>query len=262
MGFLEISSFIEGLLQGSLHWAFISGLAVLSYLTGNINPAILLGKIYGIDVRREGSGNAGTTNVLRTMGKKAGVITFVVDVLKGAAPVLLIQIFVSTPAAMCCGVAVIIGHMWPVFHGFRGGKGVATTFGVLLALSPLFALALIGIVIICVLIWRMVSLGVILAAVGGVPLGWLFHPWLAMFIFLVAALIIIKHRENIRRIFAGTESRLSIGGSDNKENSKKEINGGSEKEIEKNSNKDIKEGSEKDIKVKSKEAEKRERKRV
>jgi glycerol-3-phosphate acyltransferase PlsY len=214
MAFLDLPAFPEAMKAISLHPAWIVCFVVLSYLIGNINPAILLGKAYGIDVRKEGSGNAGTTNVLRTIGRKAGIITFAVDVVKGVLPTLLPALFLGLPVAMFCGLAVILGHMWPAFYGFRGGKGVATTFGVLLALSPLFALILIGIVILAVLIWRMVSLGVLLAACTGIPLGWFFHPWISLYLLCIALLIIIKHRENIRRIFQGTESKFLIGGKD------------------------------------------------
>ena len=238
-------------------WYWIVLMVLASYFIGNINPAIILGRIYGIDVRSEGSGNAGTTNVLRTIGKKAGAITFVVDVLKGGLPILLALIITgfnpfdsgpNYPVASLCGLAAILGHMWPVLHRFRGGKGVATTFGVLLALYPILALILIAVVIISVLIWRRVSLGVVIAAISlilmgvyslatmpqyedgsiimALSTGFVFLPfypaWRCIWFFAIAALIILKHRGNIKRIVKGTEPKFSIGGKDRSKGEGKE----------------------------------------
>ena len=189
---------------------------IASYLIGNINPAIILGKIYGLDIRSTGSGNAGTTNVLRTIGKKAGIITFVVDVLKGVIPVLLTVHLISLPFGLLCSIAVILGHMYPVFYGFRGGKGVATTFGVLLAVNVLLALILIGIFIVIVLIFRRVSLGVIIALIFAIPIGAQFNVIYPLWIMIFAILIIIKHRQNIVRLVKGEEPKLSIGSKEKK----------------------------------------------
>ena len=127
---------------------------VIAYLIGNISPSILLAKAKGIDIRKEGSGNAGTTNALRVMGKKAGAITLIVDVLKGTAAVLLGLLLAGHVGAMWCVVAVFCGHVWPVFFGFRGGKGVATAFGALMGLNPLLGLVTLGVVVIGVLVTR------------------------------------------------------------------------------------------------------------
>ena len=187
-----------------------------SYLIGNINPAIILGKIYGIDIRSSGSGNAGTTNVLRTIGKKAGIITFVVDVLKGVVPVLLAIHLVSLSYGLLCGIAVIVGHMFPVFHGFRGGKGVATTFGVLLAVEPLLALILIGIFIIVVALFRRVSLAVMVALVFAIPIGAKFNELYPLWILIFLVLVVFKHRQNLVRLFKGEEPKISIGSKEKK----------------------------------------------
>ena len=192
-------------------------LVIASYLIGNINPAIIMGKMYGLDIRDSGSGNAGTTNVLRTIGKKAGVITFVVDVLKGVVCTLLPLLFISLPVALLCGVAVIVGHMFPVFHGFRGGKGVATTFGALLGINVLLALALIAIFIVVVLIFKRVSLGVIVALIVAVPIGGLFNELYPLWILIFAVLIVFKHRQNIVRLVKGVEPKISIGSKEKKE---------------------------------------------
>jgi glycerol-3-phosphate acyltransferase PlsY len=183
---------------------------VASYFAGNINPAILLGRAYGVDVRKEGSGNAGTTNVLRTLGKKAGAITFIVDVLKGFIVAFLTLYFLGGLAGAICGTAVIIGHMWPVVFGFKGGKGVATAFGVLLAANWILALALILFVIVIVAFFRMVSLGVVIAALIAIPFSAVFESWYPLWIAVIAILILLKHTGNIKRIFAGTEAKLSL----------------------------------------------------
>jgi glycerol-3-phosphate acyltransferase PlsY len=142
------------------------------YMIGNINPAIIIGKIYGVDVTKEGSGNAGTTNAMRTIGKKAGIITFIVDAVKGFAPALILSMLTNDAWGLFFGLFVIIGHMWPVIFKFRGGKGVATTFGVLLAISPWLALIEIGIVIVFTAIFRIMSIAVLIACAAGIPLAY------------------------------------------------------------------------------------------
>lgn len=190
---------------------------IISYFIGNISPAIILGKIYGVDVRKEGSGNAGTTNVLRTIGKKAGVITLIVDILKGFVPAFAASFFtVGIGFPMLCGICVVIGHMWPVVHGFKGGKGVATTFGFLLGVQPWLALILLGIVAIGILITRRMSVGVIIAVICAIPVGYFFHHENLIWVSAVALLVIIKHKDNIKRIIAGTEPKMSFGSKDKK----------------------------------------------
>jgi glycerol-3-phosphate acyltransferase PlsY len=206
-----MQAFIEQLTSQAVPWPWLIPMAVISYFVGNINPAIILGRMRGVDVRAQGSGNAGTTNALRTLGKKSGALVFVVDVLKGVIVALLATQLCSLAAGMICGICVILGHLWPAVFGFRGGKGVATTFGVLLAVQPLLALMLIAIVIVVVAVTRMVSLGVCLAALAAVPLGLLFGSWYPVWMAVVAALVLVKHRSNIGRIFRGEESKLSFG---------------------------------------------------
>ena len=190
---------------------------IISYFTGNISPAIILGKIYGVDVRKEGSGNAGTTNVLRTVGKKAGVITLLVDILKGFIVSFAAGILVSGLAfPMLCGIWVVIGHMWPIIFGFRGGKGVATTFGFLLAAQPVLALVLLAIVALGLLIWRRMSVGVIVAVMAAIPIGYFFDHQNIVWISIIAVLIIVKHKSNIKRIISGTEPKMSFGNKDKK----------------------------------------------
>lgn len=183
---------------------------VIAYFIGNISPSILMARAKGIDIRKEGSGNAGTTNALRVMGKKAGAVTLVIDVLKGTCAVLLGGLMAGDGGAMLCVVAVFCGHVWPVFFGFRGGKGVATAFGALLGLNPLLALATLGIVVIGVLVSKRMSVGSILGAMA--------FPILSIFMereffipgIVLAAIVLIKHRGNIVRIFKGQEPVMSI----------------------------------------------------
>ena len=196
--------------SGPDNWWLLFMAVALAYLMGNISPSILMAKAKGIDIRKEGSGNAGTTNALRVMGKKAGAITLVVDILKGTCAVLLGSLLAGHLGAMCCVIAVFCGHVWPVFFGFRGGKGVATAFGALLGLNPLLALATLGIVVIGVLITKRMSVGSILGAIA--------FPVLSVFMerdfiipgIILALIVLIKHRANIVRIFRGQEPVMSI----------------------------------------------------
>lgn len=190
---------------------------IISYFVGNISPAIILGKIYGVDVRKEGSGNAGTTNVLRTVGKKAGVITLIIDISKGFFVSFLAGLLTSGIGfPMLCGICVVIGHMWPIVFGFKGGKGVATTFGFILAVQPLLALILLAIVAVGLLITKRMSIGVICGAILAIPVGYYMDHENIIWVSIVALLVIIKHKDNIKRIISGTEPKLSFGNKDKK----------------------------------------------
>ena len=144
---------------------------IIAYFTGNISPAILIGRMYGVDIKKEGSGNAGTTNVLRVLGKKAAVATLLIDIFKGVFAVILGRLvgayFLAPEIAnymiMACGLAVFCGHIWPLFFGFKGGKGVATAFGVIMAVSPVIGALVLLIVLVIVGISKMVSLGSVIA---------------------------------------------------------------------------------------------------
>jgi len=183
---------------------------VVAYLVGAVPVGFLVARAFGLgDIRRHGSGTIGATNVLRTMGKGAAVLTLIGDVAKGALAVWLGRL-VSVDAAPAAAVAAVVGNCWPVFRRFRGGKGVATGFGALLALVPL-AVAPAAIVWIAITAgFRYVSLGSVLAALC-VPLGaaMLAYPWPSVLAsVVVAAIILLRHRENIGRLLAGTERRL------------------------------------------------------
>lgn len=182
-----------------------------AYLLGSVPTGLLLGKAYGIDVRKEGSGNIGATNLYRTVGRNVGVMTLVGDCLKGLLPVLVMK-FSSLPAdyAAWVGLAAFLGHVFSVFLKFRGGKGVATALGVFLALSPLAVAIALGVFVVLMLVWRYVSLGSI-AAAAVMPIAvWALDGGRVMSIvtMLIAVIVIIRHLENIRRLVAGTENKF------------------------------------------------------
>jgi glycerol-3-phosphate acyltransferase PlsY len=186
-------------------------LLVGAYLLGSIPTGLLLGKVYGVDVRSEGSGNIGATNLYRTVGRKVGIMTLAGDCLKGLLPVLAVQ-YSSLPTeyAAWVGLAAFCGHVFPVFLRFRGGKGVATALGVFLALSPLAVAVALGFFVLLMLIWRYVSLGSVSAAavmpiaVWGLGGG----RGLIAVTMLISVVVIVRHGENIKRLVAGTENRF------------------------------------------------------
>lgn len=182
-----------------------------AYLLGSIPTGLLLGKLYGIDVRKEGSGNIGATNLYRTAGRKVGIITLIGDCLKGLLPVVLAwKLGLLEPMQAWIGLAAFCGHVFSVFLLFKGGKGVATALGVFLALAPLAVLGALAVFILLVAIWRYISLGSIVAA-AVMPLIIWFMPHTQQLLIattLIAAVVIIKHHTNISRLIAGTESRF------------------------------------------------------
>lgn len=184
-------------------------LLVTAYLLGSVPTGLLLGKVYGIDVRKEGSGNIGATNLYRTLGRKVGIITLIGDCLKGLLPVLVVQSFMPQYAAWV-GLAAFCGHVFSVFLGFKGGKGVATALGVFLALSPLAVGIVLVVFVVLMLIWRYVSLGSIAAALAMPLVVTLLHDDRVLIgvTLIIAVVVIAKHHENIRRLLAGTESRF------------------------------------------------------
>ncbi|MBR0598850.1 glycerol-3-phosphate 1-O-acyltransferase PlsY [Sinanaerobacter chloroacetimidivorans] len=183
---------------------------VLSYFIGNISPAILIGKMAGIDIRNQGSGNAGSTNVLRVLGKKAAAATFVIDVLKGAVAVLIGNYIGGTEVAMACGAAAFVGHIWPLIFGFKGGKGIATAFGVIVALEPGLGLLMAAIALSVIAISRRVSVGSVVAILLLPLVAYFFDPIYVLWSAFMAVIALIKHRSNIRRLFRGEEPKISF----------------------------------------------------
>jgi len=192
-------------------YTILAILLVTAYLLGSVPTGLLLGKAYGIDVRKEGSGNIGATNLYRTVGRRVGVLTLIGDCLKGLIPVLVVK-FSSMPAeyAVWVGLAAFCGHVFSVFLRFKGGKGVATALGVFLALAPLAVVMALAVFVVLMLIWRYVSLGSI-AAAATMPLAVLLlqgDTALKAVTLIIAVVVIAKHHENIRRLLAGTENRF------------------------------------------------------
>jgi glycerol-3-phosphate acyltransferase PlsY len=194
--------------------AIFIGFGVVSYLLGSIPTGFLWGKARGIDIRKVGSGNIGATNVMRTLGKGPGIAVLVLDAAKGFLPVFFAPRFFPKvdPYAvqiLCC-VCVIAGHNWTCWLKFKGGKGIATSAGALLAFLPLPLLCSLGVWLIVFAVWRYVSLASICAAVA-IPIAtWLIarNGTLIIFTTAIGAVAIYKHKTNIQRLFAGTENRV------------------------------------------------------
>jgi glycerol-3-phosphate acyltransferase PlsY len=188
-------------------------LVVLAYLLGSISFAVLLVRATtGRDIRAEGSGNAGATNVLRSHGKKLALLVALLDVAKGVAAVLLVRLVTGDPRwAAAAGFAAILGHVFPIFYGFRGGKGVATAVGAFLALTPLALLVCLAIFLAIVAATRYVSLGSVVALALLPPIaGLFFHAprGVVTAAGLTALLILLKHLPNLKRLARGEERKL------------------------------------------------------
>ncbi|MCR5185506.1 MAG: glycerol-3-phosphate 1-O-acyltransferase PlsY [Clostridia bacterium] len=200
--------------------------AIIAYLIGSINFSVLISKkMAGFDVREKGSGNAGTTNVLRTVGKRAAALTLLLDILKGIVAILVAVFFGwvvrSSNSAVLVEIAaicVVIGHTFPIFFGFKGGKGVATSLGILLFINWKIGIICIVFGVFLIAITRMVSLGSISGAVLFAVLtifirdGYIVEYNYSFIIFglLLAAIVIINHRANLKRIIDGNENRISF----------------------------------------------------
>jgi glycerol-3-phosphate acyltransferase PlsY len=199
-----------------------------SYLLGSLPTGYLVVRAAtGLDVRTRGSGNVGATNVARVAGSRAGLVVFLMDLAKGLAATLLIPAWLNLPEALwvhpdsspapstvvvglACGLAAVLGHSFPVWLRFRGGKGVATTIGVVLGTAPLSALVVVGVWGICAAIWRYVSVASMAAAVA-LPIAQVWCGRSLPEVLLGAALglvIVVRHRTNLQRLFHGREPRL------------------------------------------------------
>ena len=183
---------------------------LIAYLLGSISPSIMLGRAMGHDIKHEGSGNAGTTNTLRVLGKKAALITLVVDVLKGVIAVLIAGALAGETGAMAAALSALIGHCFPFEFHFKGGKGVAVSFGAILAVNWKIALILLLIIALTVLITRKVSLGSIVVCLAAPAVTWFLYPDFLPYVIVMALLIIFMHRSNIGRLIRGEESSLSF----------------------------------------------------
>lgn len=182
---------------------------VIAYLLGSISPSIIQGRLAGVDIKKEGSGNAGTTNTLRVLGKKAALITLIIDICKAVLAVFL----GSTQGDLCsyiCAVAVFAGHIWPVYFGFKGGKGVATAFGAILMVNWKLALIALAIAAVLTIVTKRMSVGSIFAALGMAVLSVFMEKGFWPYAAVIAIVIIIKHRGNIKRLLNGTEPPISF----------------------------------------------------
>lgn len=188
----------------------IIGLA--AYALGNINPSIIIGKFRGIDIRKEGSGNAGMTNTIRIMGLGAGITVFIVDVMKAFIAVKTGYNFGGEAGAMTAFAAVLVGHCFPAAFGFKGGKGVAAAFGAALALDWLSAFAALLVAGVFFLISRRMSIASLGAAVSYPVFVWLYQPEYLYFAIGAAVFLMLTHVANIKRLARGEEEKLTIGG--------------------------------------------------
>lgn len=200
-------------------WAFVI-CGAIGYLLGSIPTGLIVGRVArGIDIRQFGSGRTGFTNVLRAVGARWGVVALIGDLAKGILPVVIARLISDEPYVQAAaGLAAAIGHDWPLFAGFQGGRGVATSFGAALAMSPIAAAALVPFAIGLVAATRIMSVMsvgmapviaivfVVLAATG-------YQPWAyAVYAVPAAVLVLALHRENVERIIAGTEPKIGRGG--------------------------------------------------
>ncbi|MDD5687573.1 MAG: glycerol-3-phosphate 1-O-acyltransferase PlsY [Elusimicrobia bacterium] len=185
---------------------------LLSFLFGSIPTAYLISKIfYGIDIRNYGSGNPGATNVYRTLGKKPGIITFVIDVLKGFFPVFISKKLFSDNLLIIpviSGFLAVLGHIWTPFLRFKGGKGVATGCGIFLGLAPLSAVLAVIVFVVVLIITKYVALGSISAAISLPIFLYVLKESLILVLIaiLLAFIIVWRHKSNIRKILGGVEN--------------------------------------------------------
>ena len=197
---------------GILH--FLLGF-VLGHVCGSVPSGLwLVQAFHGIDIRNYGSKNIGTTNVFRTVGPKTAVLVLIADAFKGILAVGIMSYFFHNPLLdVVTALGALLGHIYSIFLGFKGGKGVATALGLLIFMMPNVAVASFGIWLVCVLLTRYVSLGSIMAAIFTPPLAWyLGYPSAYMIFSVVAAFfVVLRHKENIHRLLTGTESKIKPG---------------------------------------------------
>jgi glycerol-3-phosphate acyltransferase PlsY len=187
---------------------------VLAYLIGSIPSGLIVGKIgYGIDIREHGSGNLGGTNTFRILGKKAGFIVTIADILKGTLATALPFIVGVDIHPLLAGTIAVIGHMYPIFAGFKGGKAVATSAGVLLFYSPVLFVSMLLVFLLCLIVTKYVSLSSMLTGLYTISYS-LFTKDLPLIIVtsLLVAFVFYRHRTNIKRILDKTEPKVNILG--------------------------------------------------
>jgi acyl phosphate:glycerol-3-phosphate acyltransferase len=183
---------------------------ILAYLLGSIPSGLIVGKVfYGKDIREHGSGNLGGTNTFRTLGVKAGLIVTISDILKGTLAAALPFFFDVDLNALIAGIFAVVGHMYPVFANFRGGKAVATSGGVLLFYEPVMFLVMFGVFFLCLYLTKYVSLSSMLAAVAALIYSFIFGDKpLVIVVAILAFFVIYRHRANWKRIMNKTEPKI------------------------------------------------------
>ncbi|MBN1623067.1 MAG: glycerol-3-phosphate 1-O-acyltransferase PlsY [Clostridia bacterium] len=195
--------------------------AVVGYALGSVNSSVIVGKMHGVDIRTKGSGNAGLTNTLRVLGKKAAILVLAGDILKGVIAVLAGILFSGWVAGtlgayypVIAGTLAVIGHNWPVYFNFKGGKGILTTATVIFMVDWKIGLTVLVLFVIIVFVTRYVSLGSIIGALVVPPAALIFGHDLVFIIFMLvlAALAIFRHSANIKRLIKGNENKLSFKG--------------------------------------------------
>lgn len=193
-----------------MYWLSIAA----AYVIGSIPCGVLVARLYKVDLRSKGSGNIGATNALRVIGKKAGVVTLFGDMFKGALAVYIAVMLAGREAGVLAAGAAVVGHDFSLFMGFKGGKGVATTLGVMAALDPAIAAGAVIIWVLVVALWRYSSLGA-LVSLATLPLMALLlrqgDKWLWSLSIFLTALAFMKHRSNIVRLVRGIEPKVGTG---------------------------------------------------
>lgn len=184
----------------------------LAYLLGSLPSGYLAGRMRGVDIRRVGSRNVGATNVFRTLGKGIGIAVMAIDIAKGVAAVLIARALAGDPWTLVAAGAAIVGHVYPLWLRFRGGKGVAVGAGAVIGLVPLVAIILIPVWALVVATTRYVSLASILVAVAFAPVAWgVGASWPTLvFATLTSLAVLWRHRGNVVRLLSGTELRLDL----------------------------------------------------
>ena len=188
---------------------------IISYLLGNISGGMIFGKLlFNKDIRDYGSKNAGTTNALRVFGIKAGALTFIVDVLKSLLACFIGMKLLGLSGILLAGIFVVIGHNWPIFLNFKGGKGIASSFGFIMFLDYKIAIVAIIIFITIVILTKYISLGSMLTTTLVLPISYIFFGYRNIYVLLTflfqASLSIFRHNSNIMRLINGNENKIKI----------------------------------------------------
>jgi glycerol-3-phosphate acyltransferase PlsY len=196
-------------------------LCVAAYLVGSLSFAVIVSRLMGLeDPRTYGSQNPGATNVLRSGNKKAAILTLLLDALKGLVPVLLVKLYgepfgFDDQAVACVALAAFLGHLYPIFFGFAGGKGVATAAGILIAIEPLMGLSVLATWVLVAAVFRYSSLAALVASVAapglyvlGDQVIWRVSPAELLAVTFMSAILLLRHKQNILRLVAGEESKI------------------------------------------------------